>query len=120
MLEREIFMDKGKIEKLTNQQLTAVYSGRPPLATEATADQWSQLFEYITDQHSVAFAEWGREMVKNEDLMIRFYDLLMKEHQKDARQRGVHLGDKDISLLGVFDETDFLLLMKKARTSLAR
>ena len=113
-------MDKARIQKLANQQLTAAYSGRPGFATEATGEQWSQLFEYLSYQHTVAFAEWGRAMVENENCVIRFYDLVMECLQKDARQRDVHLGDKEISLLGAFDETDFVPLMEKARASSAR
>jgi hypothetical protein len=108
-------MDKSQIEELTNQQLAAAYGDRPPSASDAAAAHWSQLFEYLRDHHSVAFAERDRTMVENNDRMMRFYDLLMDDLQKDARHRGVCLGDKDISLLGVVDETDFERLGKRAR-----
>jgi aryl carrier-like protein len=107
-------MDKAKTEKLTNQQLAAAYSGRPQLATNATAEEWSRLFEHLVEAHSVKVLEWDRKAVDDSNLMVRFYDLLMEQLQAEYRRRGVHLDDRDISLLGVFNEADFERAIKKA------
>jgi len=107
-------MDNGKTEKLTNQQVAAAYNGRPQLATDATAEEWSRLFEYLGDQHSANFAQWDRTMVDDRNLMIRFYDLLMEQLQAEVRHRGLHLDDRDINLLNLFDGADFERAIKKA------
>lgn len=107
-------MDKGKTEKLTNQQVAAAISGRPSLAANATAEQWSKLFEYLGDHHSMAFEEWDRVMGHDSARMIRFYDLLMERLLADSRLRVVHIEDREVSLLNAFDQADFERLMKKA------
>lgn len=110
-------MDKAKTEKLTNQQLAAGYSGRPQPATDATAEEWSRLFEYLGEYRSATFAQWDRKLVDDTNLMIRFYDLLMEQLQAEVRRRGLHLDDKDINLLDAFDEADFERAIKKATRS---
>jgi hypothetical protein len=107
-------MNKDKTKKLTDQQLTTPLTGRPSLAATATAEQWSKLFEYLCDHHSTAFEEWGRVMGDHSAHIVRFYDLLMEHLLADSHLRGVHIEDREVSLLNAFNEADFERLSKKA------